>query len=86
MLNLKPNFLKIYSATPYDFMLKILFTKNLLFWYIKILLQYFSLSMFDFLLSLRIKSLTYSDQKEEGREMAFGYSVSFCDFSSNLSA
>ena len=42
--------------------------------------------MFDFLLSLRIKSLTYSDQEEEGREMAFGYSVSFCDFSSNLSA
>ena len=41
MLNFKPNFLKIYSATPYDFMLAILFRKNLLFSSIKILLKSF---------------------------------------------
>ena len=42
MLNLKPNFLKIYSTTPYDFMLEILFITSLFFWYVKILLKSFS--------------------------------------------
>ena len=42
MLNLKPNFIKIYSTTPYDFMLEVLFRTSLYFWYIKILLKSFS--------------------------------------------
>ena len=42
MLNLKPNFLKIYLTNPYDFMFEILFRASLFFWYMKILLRSFS--------------------------------------------
>ena len=42
MLNLKLNFLKIYSTNLCDFMLEILFRTSLFFWYIKILLRSFS--------------------------------------------
>ena len=42
MLNLKPNFLKIYLTNPYDFMLEILFRTSLFFWYMKILPRSFS--------------------------------------------
>ena len=42
MLNLKPNFLKIYFTNAYDFMLKILLRTNLFFWYTKIFLRSFS--------------------------------------------
>ena len=42
MLNLKPNFLKIYLTNPYDFMLEILLRTSLFFWYMKILLRSFS--------------------------------------------
>ena len=42
MLSLKPNFLKIYLTSPYDFMLEILFRTSLLIWYMKILLRSFS--------------------------------------------
>ena len=42
MRNLKPNFLKIYSTKPYDFMIEILFKISLFFLYIKILLKFFS--------------------------------------------
>ena len=44
MLNLKPNFLKIYLPNPYDFMLQVLFRTGLFFWYMKILLRSFSFS------------------------------------------
>ena len=42
MFNLKPNFPKIYSTNPRDFMLEILFRTSLFFWYMKILLRSFS--------------------------------------------
>ena len=42
MLNLKPNFLKIYLTNPYDFMLEILLRTSLFFWYLKILLRSFN--------------------------------------------
>ena len=42
MLNMEPNFLRIYLTNPYDFMLEILFRKNFFFWYMKILLRSFS--------------------------------------------
>ena len=39
---MEPNFRKIYLTNPYDFMLEILFRKNLFFWYMKIFLRSFS--------------------------------------------
>ena len=42
MLNLKPNFPKIYLTNPYDFMFKILLRTSLFFWYMKILLRSFN--------------------------------------------
>ena len=39
MLNMEPNFLRIYLTNPYDFIFKILFRKSLFFWYMKILLR-----------------------------------------------
>ena len=42
MLNMEPNFLKIYLTNPYDFLHEILFRKSLFFWYMKILLRSFS--------------------------------------------
>ena len=42
MLNLKPSFLKIYLTNPYDFMLEMLLSTSLFFWYMKMLLRSFS--------------------------------------------
>ena len=43
MLNLKPNFLKIYLTNTYNFMAEVLFRTSLFFWYIEILLRSFSI-------------------------------------------